>query len=61
METKGERSRGYITLGSSVNKACFRATYVAQEYHIDGISDDVERLYLCDSIVEKGSVACCLA
>ena len=53
METKGERSRGYIILGSSVNKACFRTTYVVQEYHIDGISDDVERLYLCDSIVEK--------
>ena len=47
VETKGERSRGYITLGSSVNKACFRATYVVQEYHIAGVSDDVERLYFC--------------
>ena len=44
-----------------MNKACFRATYVAQEYHIAGVSDDVERVYLCDSIVEKGSVVCCLA
>ena len=61
METKGERSRGYIILGISVNKACFRTAYVAQEYHIDGISNDVERLYLCDSIVEKGAVAYCLA
>lgn len=36
-----------ITLGISVSKACFRTTYVVQEYHIDGILDDVERLYLC--------------